>query len=78
MVLGSIIGVGIFNLPASLAAFGPISLVALILTTVGAAALALMFASLATRMPAGGGPYAYARAGFGKTPPASSMPGSTG
>lgn len=67
MVLGSIIGVGIFNLPASLAAFGPISLVALILTTVGAAALALMFASLATRMPAGGGPYAYARAGFGNT-----------
>ena len=57
-MLGSIIGVGIFNLPASLAAFGPISLVALILTTVGAAALALMFASLATRMPAGGGPYA--------------------
>lgn len=66
-MLGSIIGVGIFNLPASLAAFGPISLVALILTTVGAAALALMFASLATRMPAGGGPYAYARAGFGNT-----------
>ena len=65
LVLGTIIGVGVFNLPASLASFGPISLIALGLTTVGAVALALMFASLARRMPADGGPYAYARAGFG-------------
>jgi basic amino acid/polyamine antiporter, APA family len=65
LVLGTIIGVGVFNLPASLAPFGPISLIALGLTTVGAVALALMFASLASRMPADGGPYAYARAGFG-------------
>ena len=65
LVLGTIIGVGVFNLPASLAPLGPISLVALGLTTVGAVCLALMFASLATRMPADGGPYAYARAGFG-------------
>jgi amino acid transporter len=65
LVLGSIIGVGVFNLPASLAPYGPISLVALGLTTIGALALALLFASLASRMPADGGPYAYARAGFG-------------
>jgi basic amino acid/polyamine antiporter, APA family len=65
LVLGTIIGVGVFNLPASLAPFGPISLIALGLTTVGAVALALMFASLGSRMPADGGPYAYARAGFG-------------
>lgn len=65
LVVGTIIGVGIFNLPASLAGFGPISLVALALTTVGAICLALMFASLARRMPADGGPYAYARAAFG-------------
>jgi APA family basic amino acid/polyamine antiporter len=65
LVLGTIIGVGVFNLPASLAPFGPISLIALGLTTVGAVALALMFASLGRRMPADGGPYAYARAGFG-------------
>ena len=64
-MLGTIIGVGVFNLPASLAPFGPISLIALGLTTVGAVALALMFASLGSRMPADGGPYAYARAGFG-------------
>lgn len=65
LIVGSIIGVGIFNLPASLASFGPISLVAMALTTVGALALALMFAALSRRLPADGGPYAYARAAFG-------------
>ncbi|MCG2799678.1 MAG: amino acid permease [Cellulomonas sp.] len=65
MVVGTIIGVGIFNLPGSLAGFGPIALVAMGPTTLGAVALALMFASLARRMPADGGPYAYARAAFG-------------
>ncbi|GAA0434417.1 transporter [Actinoplanes capillaceus] len=65
LILGSIIGVGIFNLPYSLASIGPISIVAMLLTTLGAVALALMFASLSRRLPADGGPYAYARAGFG-------------
>jgi basic amino acid/polyamine antiporter, APA family len=65
LIVGSIIGVGIFNLPASLAGYGPISLFAMALTTVGALALALMFASLSRRLPADGGPYAYARAAFG-------------
>src|SRR3954452_275341 len=65
LIVGSIIGVGIFNLPASLASYGPISLLAMGLTTVGALALALMFAALSKRLPADGGPYAYARAAFG-------------
>lgn len=65
LIVGSIIGVGIFNLPTSLAAYGPISLVSMALTTVGAIALALLFAELSRRMPADGGPYAYARAAFG-------------
>jgi APA family basic amino acid/polyamine antiporter len=65
LIIGTIIGVGIFNLPTSLAAFGPISLVSMALTTVGAVALALLFASLARRLPADGGPYAYARVAFG-------------
>ena len=65
LVVGSIIGVGIFNLPTSLASYGPITLVSLGLTTVGALALALLFASLSRRLPADGGPYAYARAAFG-------------
>lgn len=65
LIMGSIIGVGIFNLPSSLAGYGPISLVSMALTTVGAIALALLFASLSKRLPADGGPYAYARAAFG-------------
>jgi APA family basic amino acid/polyamine antiporter len=65
LVMGSIIGVGIFNLPSSLAGYGPISLVSMALTTVGALALALLFAGLSRRMPADGGPYAYARVAFG-------------
>src|SRR6516164_644794 len=65
LIMGSIIGVGIFNLPTSLAGIGPITLVSMALTTVGAIALALMFAALARRLPADGGPYAYARVAFG-------------
>lgn len=65
LVVGSIIGVGIFNLPTSLSAYGPISLVSMALATVGALALALLFAALSRRLPADGGPYAYARVAFG-------------
>ncbi|HEY7431130.1 MAG TPA: amino acid permease [Streptosporangiaceae bacterium] len=65
LIVGSIIGVGIFNLPTSLAVYGPITLVSMVLTTVGALALALLFASLSRRLPADGGPYAYARTAFG-------------
>jgi basic amino acid/polyamine antiporter, APA family len=65
LVVGSIVGVGIFNLPSSLAPFGPITLVSIGLTTIGALALARLFATLTRRMPADGGPYAYARVAFG-------------
>src|ERR1700751_595033 len=65
LIVGSIIGVGSSNLPPSLAAYAPITLVSMALTTVGALALALLFASLSRRLPADGGPYAYARAAFG-------------
>src|SRR4051794_22588416 len=63
--LSVIVGVGIFNLPTSLAAFGPISLISMGLTTIGALALAALFAALSRRMPAEGGPYKYARTAFG-------------
>jgi APA family basic amino acid/polyamine antiporter len=65
LIIGSIIGVGIFNLPTSLAVYGPITLISMALTTVGALALALLFAALSRRLPADGGPYAYARVAFG-------------
>src|SRR5215471_3620752 len=65
LIVGSIIGVGIFNLPSSLAVYGPITLISMALTTVGALALAMLFAALSRRLPADGGPYAYARVAFG-------------
>src|SRR6516165_5809693 len=65
LIMGSIIGVGIFNLPTSLSGYGPITLVSMGLTTVGAIALALLFAALSRRLPADGGPYAYARVAYG-------------
>src|ERR671910_1009503 len=65
LIIGTIVGVGIFNLPTSLAVYGPITLVSMALTTVGALALALLFAALSRRLPSDGGPYAYARVAFG-------------
>jgi len=65
LIMGSIIGVGIFSLPYSLASYGPISLVAMGLATIGAVALAFMFSVMSRRLPADGGPYAYARSAFG-------------
>jgi APA family basic amino acid/polyamine antiporter len=65
LIMGSIIGVGIFNLPTSLASYGPITLVSMGLTTIGALVLAVLFGALSRRLPADGGPYAYARVGFG-------------
>ena len=65
LIMGSIIGVGIFNLPTSLASYGPITLVSMALTTIGALMLAILFGALSRRLPADGGPYAYARVAFG-------------
>lgn len=65
LVTGTIIGSGIFTLPAALAEYGPISLVGFALTSAGAVLLALVFAALARRTPDVGGPYAFARHGFG-------------
>ena len=65
LVMGNIIGGGIFLLPASVAPFGTISLVAFGVLTVGAIALALVFGRLARRHPKTGGPYVYAREAFG-------------
>ncbi|MDX2391974.1 MULTISPECIES: amino acid permease [unclassified Streptomyces] len=65
LVMGNIIGGGIFLLPASVAPFGTISLVAFAVLTLGAIALALVFGRLAERHPRTGGPYVYVRAAFG-------------
>jgi APA family basic amino acid/polyamine antiporter len=69
LVVGNMIGSGIFLLPASLAAValvsGSGSLLAWALTGVGAMLLAAVFATLARAYPKTGGPYAYARTAFG-------------
>ncbi|GAA2462078.1 amino acid permease [Streptomyces glaucus] len=65
LVMGNVIGGGIFLLPASVAPYGTVSLVAFGVLTVGALALALVFGRLAERHPRTGGPYVYAREAFG-------------
>lgn len=65
LVTGTIIGSGIFTLPAALAGYGPISIIGFAITAFGSMMLALVFAMLSQRIPLAGGPYAYAREGFG-------------
>ncbi|MGE3920408.1 MAG: amino acid permease [Gammaproteobacteria bacterium] len=66
LVVGNMIGSGIFLLPASLAAYGSIGILAWVVTAVGALLLALVFADLSIMIPKVGGPYAYCREGFGE------------
>jgi basic amino acid/polyamine antiporter, APA family len=66
LVVGNMIGSGIFLLPASLAAeAGPVSILGWVFTGVGAILLALVFANLGRALPKTGGPYAYSRHAFG-------------
>ena len=64
-VIGSIIGTGVFALPSALAPYGPSSLIAIGLVSIGALALAQVFGWLNQRVPGSGGPYLYARDAFG-------------
>lgn len=68
LVMGNMIGSGVFLLPASLAAYRGLSLVGWVLSAAGSVMLALVFARLARQLPAAGGPYAYTRAAFGDVP----------
>ena len=65
LVVGNMIGSGVFSLPSALAGIGPVSLLGWVLTGVGSVLLAIVFASLARAYPRTGGPYAYARRAFG-------------
>jgi basic amino acid/polyamine antiporter, APA family len=66
LVVGNMIASGIFLLPASLAAFGSISLFGWIGSSAGAIVLALLFSKLSKLMPnAHGGPYGYTRNALG-------------
>ena len=66
LVVGNMIGSGVFLLPASLAdTAGPVSMLGWVFTGAGAILLALVFASLGRALPRTGGPYAYAKRAFG-------------
>lgn len=65
LVIGNMIGSGVFLLPSALAGYGGISLVAWGFTAAGAILLALVFARLGRSYPQTGGPYAYSRRAFG-------------
>jgi APA family basic amino acid/polyamine antiporter len=68
LVMGNMIGSGVFLLPASLAAYRGVSLIGWAISAFGSVMLALVFARLARQLPAGGGPYAYTRQAFGDVP----------
>ena len=65
LVVGNMIGSGVFLLPASLASFGSITIFSWVATAIGAMLLAMVFAKLSTLFPKTGGPYIYCREGFG-------------
>ncbi|USQ84135.1 amino acid permease [Streptomyces phaeoluteigriseus] len=65
LVMGNIIGGGIFALPAAVAPYGTVSLLAFVVLSVAALLLALLFGRLARRSPVTGGLYVYPRDAFG-------------
>lgn len=65
LVVGNIIGSGIFLLPSSLALFGFNSVWGWLVTSTGAVMLALVFAGLSRALPNAEGPYGYTRLAFG-------------
>jgi len=65
LVVGNMIGSGIFLLPATLAGVGSLTVLGWIIGTIGAVALALLFSRLARRKPMAGGPATYAFDAFG-------------
>ena len=65
LVVGNMIGSGIYLLPAALAPFGWNAILGWLMTIGGALAIAHVFARLANALPRAGGPYAYTEAAFG-------------
>lgn len=66
LVVGNMIGAGVFLMPSALASFGSISLIGWIFSALGAIVIAKIFANLSKLIPASdGGPYAFSKAGLG-------------
>jgi APA family basic amino acid/polyamine antiporter len=66
LVIGSIVGTGVFTMPAVMAGAGTMSIIVLAVISVGALLLAVLFGQLTKRIPnSDGGLYAYSRHEFG-------------
>jgi len=65
LVVGNMIGSGIFLLPSALGHYGGISILGWLFTACGAILLSLVFVGLSRNTPRIGGPYVYAKAEFG-------------
>ncbi len=68
LVVGNMIGSGVFLLPSTLAAFGSLAILGWLFTSAGAIVLALVFGSLARQSTRTGGPYAWTKDGYGEFP----------
>ena len=66
IVVGGIVGTGIFTVPAAIAAYGWLSVPAFAVVGAGSLMLALTFARLVRRTRRSGGPYVYADDAFGR------------
>jgi APA family basic amino acid/polyamine antiporter len=66
LVVGGIVGTGIFTVPAAIASYGWLSVPAFAIVSAGSLALALSFARLVRRTHRPGGPYAFAEDAFGE------------
>ena len=66
LVIGNMIGSGVFLLPASLAPYGVNSIFGWLLTAAGSILLAIVFARLARAFPDAAGPYVYPRNDLGR------------
>jgi APA family basic amino acid/polyamine antiporter len=65
LVVGNMVGSGVFLLPAALAPYGLNSVTGWLVSATGAMLLATVLAALSRAFPDAGGPFAYTRAAFG-------------
>jgi APA family basic amino acid/polyamine antiporter len=66
LVVGNMIGAGVFLMPAAMSAYGGIGLLGWVFSAIGSFFIAKVFSNLSRLIPnATGGPYVYTRAGFG-------------
>ncbi len=66
LVIGNMIGAGIFMMPSALASYGGISIAGWLVSSLGALLLAKVFSKLSVMVKGKtGGPYAFAKLGFG-------------